>query len=418
MTQQALGGLMGYSRSAIAMIEAGERHDVERLSMLVPLCQALKVDLQEFLSAPVPGVEIDPSRLRELRAVFGPQGLPPPGVVGPEQVRAVARARESHAVTGDAIEVYRTILRALHHAEDRIGSHRGLLRASEAHLGTLREWLADGQREPLVRPLGLLTAEYGQFCGWMAYDQRNSRHAIALYADALEDVEQLVDRNGDGASDGDLAAYLTGNLASVEIGQEMPGSIARAAGSPNPAALTRAEHAEALATTARSPHARALILADVSWVYGLAGPDYHDRVASLLDHAAEALDEAEQEDAPPWAYWFDLTMLQRRRARGLVQIGRHQEAQVELRRVLAALPRELVRDQVITRGYLADSLISTGDADEAARLLSESAALLRRAASRRMEGRLRGLYGRLLAHGGNAAVRELGERLRALRHES
>jgi transcriptional regulator with XRE-family HTH domain len=400
LTQKELGGLLGYSRSAIAMIESGERHDVEKLGVLVALCQALRVSLQELLLDPVPGVAANSASVRELTAAFGPGAA------------AIADAVETQQVNADAIAAYRGILDALHHAEDRVGSHPGLLRASEAHVATLRGWLAAGSPATLERPLGLLLAEYGQFSGWMAYDQQQRDRAAKLYADALDVV--------DGLGDDPLAAYLTGNLASIEMGEEHPGTIARAAAGPNPEALARAGHAEDLAGGLRSGRAQALILTDAAWVFGMAGAQHRKHVVELLDLASTRLDDEEDDRAPPWAYWFDQGMLERRQARSLVQVGHHLEAQAALRRVIAVTDPGLVRDQVTTRAYLIDSLLSSGDLDEAAWILCEAARLLTGTSSRRIERRLFGLYERLRrrvrTRDGTGVLADLAEQLRALRH--
>jgi tetratricopeptide (TPR) repeat protein len=443
MSQTALGQQVGLTGAWVSAVERGERSaGADRLSVLVPLLLALRVNLRQFLTAPVPGVAPFPVEwLAQVDEALGigatnagmapiarmlggaepdvvvlakdrqgawyvlhrreaiRRGLEVMGVASigaftldRDQTRAVTHAVDTQRANTEAVGAYRGLLDALRRADDQVGSTSGLREAAEIHLDTLKGWLANADPGAFDN-LAKLTVEYAGSCGWMHYDAGNLRRAVMVYRDALPIAQALGDRP--------LAAHLTRLTARAQLDM---GDIG--------AARQSTERAVALVASLPAWRVRAYAEGQRAELYARLG----DRDASLatLGQAEEALGETDGIDTP-YAYW--VKDVDEWRGRSLTHLGEHDDAREVLARRVRTTPASYVRDRAVFLTDLAEGRVAAKDVVAATDAAKEAAEVLGSTSSGREVRRLRILHGRLavMAKGAEVAgVKELGEQVRSL----
>jgi tetratricopeptide (TPR) repeat protein len=310
-----------------------------------------------------------------------------------DQTRAVTDAVDTRTANADAVAAYRSILDALRHAEDTVGSAQGLREAAEIHLDTLKGWLANAEPGSLFDDLARLTVEYSGSCGWMHYDAGAFRRALVVYRDALPLTKALDDRP--------LAAHVTRLMARAELDM---GDLEAA----------RQHSDRAIAHLARIPAWRVHAYAQAQRAEILAHTGDGEGSHASLSRAEHALGETDGIHTP-YAYWIrDVDAF---RGRCLTELGQHDAARAVLVRRLRTIPGSYIRDRAGSLTDLAENRATAGDARSATEAATEAAGLLRTTSSGRVVRRLRVLHARLAvaAKGPDVArVRDLGAQVQAL----
>ncbi|MFF8810863.1 helix-turn-helix domain-containing protein [Streptomyces pactum] len=195
------------------------------------------------------------------------------------------------------------------------------------------------------RNLLVQIGELAQIAGWIASDAGRGEDADRAYRIGISAARQ--------AGDTVLVAQLAGSLGYhlTNSGREREGLE-----------LTRAAVAEAGRHAPAA--ARALFLDRVAWAYTRAGEA--QSALRALGQAHAALDTADGDPAPSWAYWVNREELDVMDARVFTELHRPLRAVPLLRDVLGRYDATRVREMALYRSWLAVALADANEPEQAA----------------------------------------------------
>jgi len=270
---------------------------------------------------------------------------------------------------------------------------------------TYRTYLGEYQRtrtllrhrsysEETGRGLLSVLAEQAQQAGWAAFDGGRHAEARGLY----EASQKAAVDAGDAELAGNALAFLAyqglrGN------GQERQGAVQTAARSC------------ATAGPDAAPGVRALLYERLAWAHAVAGNG--DETERALDAARAALAEVDGTPQPHWAAWVDETELQIMSGRCWTELRRPLRAVPVLESALARYDDSHARDKALYLSWLADSYLTAGEVEQAARVTGRALDLSSGVASVRPRERLEPVLARLGEHQALPAVADVLEQARA-----
>ncbi len=234
-------------------------------------------------------------------------------------------------------------------------------------------------------------AEQAQQAGWAAFDGGNHSDARSLYEESYQAATQA----GDTALAGNALAFLSYQKVSGdrEAGIEIALTACRTAGPDAP------------------PGVRALLHERLAWAYAVAGQVNGTKHA--LNDAETALHEHDGTPQPDWAAWVDRTELQIMTGRCWTELRRPLRAVPVLEDSLAKYEDTHARDKSLYLSWLADSYLSAGEVEQAARTARRSLELSAGVASVRPRQRIAPTLRRLSSYHRLPAVAEVLELARA-----
>ncbi|MFI1199308.1 helix-turn-helix domain-containing protein [Streptomyces sp. NPDC020883] len=241
-------------------------------------------------------------------------------------------------------------------------------------------------REAVGSALLSQIGELAQIAGWIASDAGQHAQAERAYRIGIEAARQ--------ANDGPLVANVAGSLAYQfsNTGQERAGVD-----------LSRAALDEAGPDA--PPKARALFFDRVAWAHTRAGEA--QPAMQALGQAHDALTEADEGEAPAWAYWVSREELEVMDARVFTELHRPLRAVPLLTGALSRYDATHAREVALYRSWLAMALADANEpeqaAEEARRVVSVSADMT----SDRIASRARVVLRRLQGFGEVPEVRDV-----------
>jgi len=262
----------------------------------------------------------------------------PPRALDPDQSAALASSIGNRRIGLSAIQSLRTILGEFRRLDDQIGSST-VRPAALTHLRMVQALRGNGAAEEAEAALGSVEAEFAQFIGWLSFDTRDYRSAERYFLVAF--------KAADGAGDDALAAHVLKWLSLMEIDRKDKWEAVRYA----EAAATRAAKipSRTLHTSAAVTKARA---------YGSAGKA--DSCRAALEEGEVAASQAVPEDAPPFLYYFDPSVMAGAQGIAFALLGDASSAQAALERSIAALPADFVRDKAFYCAWIHRARIGSG----------------------------------------------------------
>lgn len=156
-----------------------------------------------------------------------------------------------------------------------------------------------------------------------------------------------------------------------------------------------------------TPAVRASLAAVAARAYARMGDEKECTLA--LAAADRDLDASRPGDEPAWIGYFDGAYLADERAHCLVDLGRHAQAQIDIRQAVRALDPTRRRRLAIDTALLATSMAATGEVEEACRVGMVAADHAAAIASMRSSHRVLQILARLADYSEVAAVREFRE---------
>ncbi|MBL1095544.1 helix-turn-helix domain-containing protein [Streptomyces coffeae] len=188
--------------------------------------------------------------------------------------------------------------------------------------------------------------ELAQIAGWIASDAGRHEQAERAYRIGIEAARQ--------AGDGPLVANLAGSLAYQlsNTGQERAG-------------LDLARAALEEAGPGAPPKTRALFFDRVAWAHTRA--QEAQPAMQALGQAHDTLTEADDDEAPQWAYWVSREELEVMDARVFTELHRPLRAVPLLTDVLRRYDATHAREVALYRSWLAVALADANEPEQAAR---------------------------------------------------
>ncbi|MGC9536531.1 helix-turn-helix domain-containing protein [Streptomyces sp. UG1] len=239
---------------------------------------------------------------------------------------------------------------------------------------------------------GLLSvlAEQAQQAGWAAFDGGRHAEARGLYeASRIAAVDA-----GDAALAGNALAFL----AYQGLREDRQ------------AAVQTAARSCATAGPDAAPGVRALLYERLAWAHAVAGNA--DETERALDAARAALAEVDGAPQPDWAAWVDETELQIMSGRCWTELRRPLRAVPVLEAALARYDDSHARDKALYLSWLADSYLTAGEVEQAAKVTGRALDLSSGVASVRPRERLAPVLHRLGEHEALPAVADVLEQAR------
>ncbi|MFF4948811.1 hypothetical protein [Streptomyces chattanoogensis] len=210
---------------------------------------------------------------------------------------------------------------------------------------TMRVYRESTHTEAVGRALLSQIGELAQIAGWIASDAGQHAQAERAYRIGIEAARE--------AKDSPLVANVAGSLAYQfsNTGQERAGLD-----------LSRAALDEAGADA--PPKTRALFFDRVAWAYTRVGEA--QPAMQALGQAHDALTEAENSEAPAWAYWVSRAELEVMDARVFTELHRPLRAVPLLTDVLGRYDATHAREVTLYRSWLAIALADANEPEQAA----------------------------------------------------
>ena len=446
MSVEALSGLLGLSPSWVRMVERGKLN-ADRLGTLLDLARALRVDLDTFLCAPIPGVpegdhaqvlallrsaftSKDPRRAladvartleirdagEDLMLLVDPGGrlrivqrrdaltdVPIAGIslaaplgqgLDPDRTSELAGAVDAGAVGPSVASSFQVIDREYLRLSDQVDPV-ALLPGMALHLRLLQSLRGAGTSEEAEARLRSAASSMAQYSGWVnLWALGDGAAADRHYRMALRAAHDAGDRFMAGlvlSSMSDLASNLGDRQEGVRLAEA---AVAHAAETPWPLLWVDAASTKALA------HAHA---------------GEPDAFRAESDRVEAGLAEIVEADEPGFIGGFDEPWLIGHQGVGLALLGEAESARAVLGEAMALLPPALARTRAYFLAALAGGLFQAGEITEACRVGIEAADLLGQRGSALVMRMLVELDRKLDPHRSSVpAVRELHERLLAL----
>jgi hypothetical protein len=238
-----------------------------------------------------------------------------------------------------------------------------------------------------------VAAEFGRLAGFLAFDSGHNAVAQRYWMAALRAAHS----SGDRAVGANVLSFMS----------------LQATWTNNPRdAMVLAESA-LQAERQLTPGVNALLYSRLAEAAGKAADKATWRRAQTKAEAL--LGRSNPADEPPWIYWFTSAELSLVAGRSLLELGCPAEAERHLRRAVMLLDPSFVRDRAILLSDLATARIGTGAVEHACATATESATLMRRVQSPRVQARLATQF-RTAAEpfASSAAVRDFDAKYRSL----
>jgi tetratricopeptide (TPR) repeat protein len=237
---------------------------------------------------------------------------------------------------------------------------------------------------------GLLSvlAEQAQQAGWAAFDGGRHAEARGLY----EASHKAATDAGDAALAGNALAFLAyqGLWGDRQARHDAVQTAARSCATAGPDA---------------APGVRALLYERLAWAHAVAGQAAETERA--LEAAQAALTEANGAPQPDWTAWVDETELQIMSGRCWTELRRPLKAVPLLEAALRRYDDSHARDKALYLSWLADSYMTAGEVEQAAKATSRALDLSSGVASVRPGERLEPVLQRLHQHRGLPVVAEV-----------
>ncbi|MGW4883349.1 helix-turn-helix domain-containing protein [Streptomyces murinus] len=250
--------------------------------------------------------------------------------------------------------------------------------------GLLRTASFTGESRRLLQSL---LAEQAQQAGWAAFDGGRTSDAAGLYEESKRAAQEAGDSDLLGNAFAFLAYQAVDRVEAVEIA---------AAGCAN-------------ITPATPATVRALLHERMAWACAVA--DLPDRTERAVESARAALAAAQHEEPQPdWAVWVDATELDIMTGRCWTVLRRPLRAVPVLTGALRTYSDHNARDKALYMSWLADSYLTAGEVEEAARVTSRALDLATGIASVRPRQRLTPVLKKLRAYQSTPVVREALEK--------
>lgn len=331
----AVSGTQSLTRNEVSRWERGERIPDSWLPFIA-----------EVLSIPLGELERAASYARREtdRPPFGAamvlaELIPPGDSLGPSDTRSGRRiGREDVANLAARVHGFRL-------ADDVLAGGDLMAPAFRELNATMRVYRESTHTEAVGRALLSQIGELAQIAGWIASDAGQHAQAERAYRIGIEAARE--------AKDSPLVANVAGSLAYQfsNTGQERAGLD-----------LSRAALDEAGADA--PPKTRALFFDRVAWAYTRVGEA--QPAMQALGQAHDALTEAENSEAPAWAYWVSRAELEVMDARVFTELHRPLRAVPLLTDVLGRYDATHAREVTLYRSWLAIALADANEPEQAA----------------------------------------------------
>lgn len=332
--------------------------------------------------------------IQKVAALLGATSVPLPRLeqLGREPWERLSRAlHRPGSIDSETLDHLERITVSLESLGPTHVSSRDLIGPVTSHLDAIA-LLLQGSLPATLRPrLCSLAAETAGFAGWLHWNMDDPVGAAGYFATALDAAEEGDDRA--------LRAYLAGCAACQPPYRETP--------------RRRVQVLQGLAWAEATPSSRVWLAAKEADGHALLGDV--DGCLRALERAERAMEAVAGEDSSRRPRFSNIQprWLRGERGASLAKLGRTEEARAILEPLMVELGPTHERDRLWLGTALASSHVQDGEPEEACRVAST---VLERAARMRLDPVLRivqGLSRELDAYGSNAAVQDLGERVRS-----
>jgi len=345
LSQLDFATLLGWSQSAVARAETGQRDSLYDLRRLFELIDAVGMPREALIPLLLgrPGEEknereeTDDMSMNRRRFGGGLVGLA--AAAGLNQMQVPLKVDSAH-------------VRYLHSAADKLYTedqnvgggalardglrlyHRARRMLDEAHYS-----------EAIGRQLMSGVGELAVCVGWLAYDANDQSLARQLYSDAL----LMAGQSGDHGLA--IRAMEKMSLQSVYVSQKngIPGSAREA--------MRFSERAGELARHDPSPQLHALLASRAAIAHAAAGDS--QGFTTAISRAWREVDRGFADETPIWLRFVNISEIEVQEARGRLFLGEPVAAADLFRRSLAATLSD--RNSAAYRAHLAAALVASGD---------------------------------------------------------
>ena len=351
LSQQDVAEIMGWSQSAVSLIEKGKRDtlfDVRELLHFADMVEMPRAALAPLLAGQ-PGASLDDDGLEELsggdeenvdRRSFG--GF----AAGAAAAAMLPETTVPSRVTASHIRYLRICVDSLY-SQDQVVGGAMLLQQAVRHWRRARRMLDESDySEAVGRDLLRVTGALAVCAGWLAFDAGNLPLSRRLYGEA----HLLID----GAEDPLLATHVLEKLSMLSAFK------ARTGPSRVPAreAMALAERAAAEARRMPLPRVQALVALRRATAASLLGDKTEFQAAT--DEARRDLDRGPRDEDPEWVKFVDAFEVKGQEAMGHLNLGAPGTSSA-LHRESLDTPDLAIRNRLCGQAQLAAALVVEGD---------------------------------------------------------
>lgn len=304
---------------------------------------------------------------------------------------AVGRALDGDRVTDRMVTTLEQRLATLRSLDDQMGGAR-LLEQARGDLALITELLKSARyTEPIGARLYGLAAFTSFLTGWMAYDTGLRSAGQQYYVGALRAART--------AGDDALGSYF---LAEMGV---------------HASDANQTKERVELIETAMDKAPRALPPAALSYLHlhraeALSCNGQHDKAGTAMNQAFAQWERHRPGDMPEWLTWYGEAQLRSTEGKVLMRSGQVERATASFAQ---SIDKAVPRDQAVRSGRLATARLAARDLDGALDAATKGVGLLEdQVTSARAQARLQKFEAKLTPYRKEPAVREFGERLRAL----
>lgn len=351
LSQQDVADIMGWSQSAVSLIEKGKRDTLFDLRELVHFADM--VEMPRAALAPVlagePDASLEDDGLEELgggaeedvdRRSFGGFAAGAAAAVMLPEITVPSRVTAAH------VRYLRTCADSLY-SRDQVVGGAVLLRQAVRHWQRARRMLDESAySEGVGRDLLRVTGALAVCAGWLAFDAGNLPLSRRLYGEA----HLLIDD----AADPLLTVHVLEKLSMLSAFKARTGTSR----GPAREAVALAERAAHEARYAPVPRVQALIALRRASAVSLL--DDRAGFQTAITDARRELDRGESDDDPEWIKFVDEFEAKGQEAMGYLNLGAPETSAV-LHRESLDTPDLAVRNRLCGQAQLATALAVEGD---------------------------------------------------------